>query len=48
MATWMIGAIGLLHFVAAIDLYRQGNYALSWTVLCYAASAIGMIQMANK
>lgn len=48
MAGWMIASVGLLHTIAAISLFKKGDYALAWTMLCYGASAIGLFLVAQK
>jgi hypothetical protein len=42
MASWLIGIIGIIYIVVAIDLYRTGKSYLALMFLGYAVAQVGI------
>lgn len=48
MSAWMIGAIGVVYMVVAIDLLRKGNTGLGIAFIGYAIGNVGLTMEAMK
>lgn len=48
MSTWAIATSAFLYLLTAIDLYRDKQYGLALTFICYAMANGGLLWAARK
>jgi hypothetical protein len=47
MSTWLIGAMGMVYFVVALDQFRKGGIGTGIMFLGYAMGNVGLVMVAK-
>jgi len=47
MSTWLIGAMGVVYFVVALDQFRKGGIGTGIMFLGYAMGNVGLVMVAK-